>query len=451
MPNPITIIINALEPFAPHFCQERTWEKAKTLVIGSILVTGKRVVTAILRTMGLQDASNFNQYHHVLSRAVWSPLDLANTLLQMLITLFFANEQTLIFGIDETIERRWGQKIATRGIYRDAVRSSGSHFVKTSGLRWISVMLLTPISWAHRIWALPILTVLAPSQRYYEQRGRQPKTLLERALQALKVLKSWLPHHRVVVVGDNSYSAIDFLHGCQQAGITFITRLRLDAAIYDPAPPYSGKGRPRKKGAKQMKLAQRLVDENTRWQTIEVPWYDGQMRTIQITSGTCVWFHYGKPALPIRWVLIRDPQDEFEPLALLSTCQTDDPLWIIQTFISRWCVEVTFEEARRHLGIETQRQWSDNAIARTTPILLGLFSWVTLVTEQLHRADYPITLRQSAWYRKTQPTFSDAISTVRQVLWQTHPTFLTSPPKPDILKIPRAYFDTLIQTLCYAV
>ena len=173
MPNPMPIIINALEPFAPHFCQERTWEKAKTLVMGSILTPGKRVVTAILRTMGLQGERNFNQYHHVLSRAVWSPLDLARTLLQMLIALFFADENTLVFGIDETIERRWGQKIATRGIYRDPVRSSHSHFVKTSGLRWISVMLLTPISWAHRI-----ITVLAPSQRYYEQRGRQHKTLL---------------------------------------------------------------------------------------------------------------------------------------------------------------------------------------------------------------------------------------------------------------------------------
>jgi hypothetical protein len=312
-------------------------------------------------------------------------------------------------------------------------------------------MLLTSISWAKRIWALPILTVLAPSKRYYEQRGRQHKTLLERALQALKVLKSWLPHHRVVAVGDNTYSALDFLHGCQQADVTFITRLRLDAAIYDPAPPYKGRGRPRKKGDKQAKLEQRLVDENTTWQTVEICWYDGQPRTIQITSGTCVWFHYGKPAVPIRWVLIRDPQAAFEPLALLSTCPTDDPLWIIQTFISRWCVEVTFEEARRHLGLETQRQWSDNAIARTTPILLGLFSWITFVTEQLHRTGYPILLRQSAWYDKTYPTFSDAIANVRQLLWQTHPTFLMSPAKPDILKIPRAYFDTLLQTLCYAV
>lgn len=451
MPNPTAIIIKALEPFAPHFCQKRTWDKAKTLVTGAILTTGKRMVSSILRTMGLQDESNFNQYHHVLSRAVWSPMDLSRTLLQMLIALFFATGKTLVFGIDETIERRWGQKISTRGIYRDPVRSSHSHFAKTSGLRWISVMLLTPISWAQRIWALPILTVLSPSQRYYEQRGRQHKPLLERALQALKVLKSWLPQHRVVVVGDNSYSAIDFLHGCQQANVTFITRLRLDAALYDPAPPYNGRGRPRKKGDKQVKLEQRLLDDNTSWQTLEVIWYDGRTRTIQIASGISLWFHYGKPAVPIRWVLIRDPQDDFEPLALLSTCQTDDPLWIIQTFISRWCVEVTFEEARRHLGLETQRQWSDNAIARTTPILLGLFSWITLVTEQLHRSDYPIVPRYSAWYHKSYPTFSDAIATLRQHLWQTHPTFLTSPSKHDILKIPCTYFNTLIQTLCYAV
>jgi hypothetical protein len=182
------------------------------------------------------------------------------------------------------VERRWGPKIKARGIYRDAVRSSGSHFVKTSGLRWISVMLLAPITWAQRVWALPILTALAPSERFYEQRGRQPKTLLERALQLLKLLKHWLPQRDVVAVGDASYAALDFLHGCQRIGITFITRLRLDAALYDPAPPYSGRGRPRKKGDRQPTLQARLDDEATRWQAVDLSWYNGQSRLMEIAT-----------------------------------------------------------------------------------------------------------------------------------------------------------------------
>jgi len=449
MPTPPEVIIEAFAPFAPHFCREGTWEKAKTLVIGTLLTKGRRVVTAALRTMGLQESASFNQYHHVLSRAVWSPLDMAQTLLALLVSVFFTGDERLIFGIDETIERRWGSKIKARGIYRDAVRSSGSHFVKTSGLRWISVMLLTPISWADRTWALPILTALAPSARFYEKRGQQPKTMLERALQLLKVLKRWLPNRDVVAVGDGSYAAIDFLHGCQQLDVTFITRLRLDAALYDPAPPYSGRGRPRKKGARQPNLETRLHDPETVWHSDTVIWYDGQQRTMDIATGTAVWFHNGKPAVPMRWVLVRDPLGAYDPIALLCTNDQRDAVWILNSFVARWQVEVTFEETRRHLGIESQRQWSDKAIARTTPILMGLFSWVTLVAESLHRAGYPIHTRQSAWYAKSRPTFSDALALVRQQLWHCRKTFLMSAENPDMAKIPRLYLDTLLDAACY--
>lgn len=419
-------------------------------MIGALLTNGRRVVTAALRVMGLQNTSSFNQYHHVLSRAQWSPLALARTLLLLLVTSFFSTDEPLVFGIDETIERRWGDKIKARGIYRDGVRSSASHFVKTSGLRWISVMLLSPITWAERVWALPVLTVLAPSERFFQQRGRQPKTLLERALQSLKVLKDWLPERDVVVVGDGSYAALDFLHGCQTIGVTFITRLRLDAALYDPAPPYSGKGRPRKKGTRQPNLEARLHDPHTTWQIVELAWYDGQTRQMEMATGTAWWFHYGKPAVPIRWVLVRDPAGQYDTLALLCTDDQRDALWIVACFVKRWPLEVTFEEARRHLGVESQRQWSDKAIARTTPVLLGLFSWVTWVTEQFHQAGFNISPRHSAWYPKARPTFSDALALLREHLWQYQETFLMSDSEPDMRKVPRSYLDILVEAACYA-
>ena len=420
------------------------------LVIGTLLTNGRRVVTAALRTMGLQDEQSFNQYHHVLSRAKWSGLAMARTLLMLLVKCFFKSNDPLIFGIDETIERRWGGKIKARGIYRDAVRSSASHFVKTSGLRWISVMLLTPIAWAERVWALPVLTVLAPSERFFENRGRQPKTMLERALLALKQLKRWLPERDVVAVGDGSYAAIEFLHGCQSIGVTFITRLRLDAALYDPAPSYSGKGRPRKKGARQPTLQTRLHDPQTAWQVVTLAWYDGQTRTMEMATGTAWWFHYGKPAVPIRWVLVRDPAGQYDTIALLCTDDQRDAQWIVECFVKRWQVEVTLEEARRHLGVESQRQWSDLAIARTTPILLGLFSWVTLLAERFQQAGFSITAQRSAWYPKARPTFSDALALVRQYLWQQRETFLMSQPDTDMIKVPRSYLDILTEAACYA-
>lgn len=445
-----TIIIDLLNPFAPCFYGATTWMKAQTLLIGTILTPGKRVVTEALRVMGLKDSRQFAQYHQVLSRAVWCPLEMAPILLKLLLTTFTNQGEPLVFGIDPTIERRWGAKIAARGIYRDAVRSSESHFVKTSGLRWIGLMLLTTISWTQRVWALPVMTVLSPSERYYQQRQRQPKTLLERSLQMVKALRRWLPEREIVMVGDNTYAALDFLAALHPLKVTFIARLRLDAALYEPAPPYNKRGRPRKKGKRLPTLAAVLADPSTSWQRQSVSWYDGGARDMEIVSGTAVWFHSGKTPVPIRWVLIRDPQAEYDPVALLCTDPAQEMPNIVHWFIQRWRLEVTFEEARRHLGVETQRQWSDKAIARTTPLLLGIFSWVTLLAHALYSSQPPLPPRRAAWYSKTLPTFSDALALVRQHLWSAYPTFRTSRNEPDMLKIPKPLFDTLVSTLCYA-
>jgi hypothetical protein len=277
--------------------------------------------------------------------------------------------------------------------------------------------------------ALPVMTALAPSERYYKERGRQPKKLTDRAQQMIRQLRRWLPQHPLVIVADSSYAALDLLAACQtlMAPVMIVTRLRMDAALYEPAPPYPGVGRPRRKGA-------RLLDApDTEWITSEMRWYDGQARAIELASATPIWFHYGKPALPIRWVLVRDPLNEYETVCLLCTDQTAAPQQIVEWFVMRWQVEVTFEEARRHLGVETQRQWSDTAIKRTTPLLLGLFSWITLVAHAFHLSGQPVNVRQSAWYAKPLPTFSDALALVRQRLWAGLPTFQISESEPDMI------------------
>ena len=449
LPEPIMTL---LIPFQPLFRQP-TWVKAQILFLGAILATGKRTVTAALRVMGLSDERHFSNYHQVLNRAVWSPRHMSEMLLALLLKVLDGDEtKPLVFGIDETIERRWGAKIAKRGIYRDAVRSSKSHFVKTSGLRWISLMWLTPIAWAARIWALPFLTVLAPSARYHEQAGRPHKKLTDWARQMIFQLRRWLPQRALVVVADYSYAVLEFLHACQTMvnPVTIITRLRLDAALYEPAPPHSGQvGRPRKKGKRLPTLQAILDDKHTEWQSIQVNWYDGQTRLMAFTSQTAVWYHSGIPPVPIRWVLIRDPQGEYETIALLSTSLELAALQIVNWFVQRWQVEVTFEEVRAHLGVETQRQWSDKAIERTTPILLGLFSWITLAAHLLvERAQ--LSVRQAAWYVKERPTFSDALSAVRQQLWFPATIFSMSTLEPDIVKIPRSLFDRLVDTVCYS-
>ena len=416
MPDPI---MKVMMPFAPLFHQS-TWDKVQVLLFGTILAPGKRTVSSALRVMGLGRETSFAKYHHVLNRAVWSPLKVGQVLLNLLLKHLDKGDKPLVFGIDETIERRWGHKIAARGIYRDAVRSSGSHFVKASGLRWISLMWLGGIGWAQRTWALPVLTVLAPSERYYQQSIRQHKKLSDWARQMIFQLRRWLPNREIIVVGDNTYAVLDLLHACQSLPnpVTMITRLRRDAALYEPAPPYQGKGRPCLKGKRLPTLQQRLNDPDTLWTSVSLNWYDGQQREVEIASETAVWYHSGKPVVPIRWVLIRDPQEKFAPVALLCTDPSCAPVQIVECFVLRWQVEVTFEEARAHLGVETQRQWSGLAIARTTPALLGLFSWVTLAAHLL-QSETLLPARGAAWYTKPLPTFSDALAFVRYHLCST--------------------------------
>jgi len=442
-------MIAILSEFAPAIYGISTWYKIEVLVAGTILARGQRTISAVLRVMGLSQERNYAKYHHVLSRAVWSGLEVSAILLRLLLKTFDKGG-VLVFGIDETIERRRGAKISAKGIYRDGVRSSTSHFVKASGLRWISVMWLTRIPFAKRIWALPFLTALAPSERYYEQRGRQPKTLTDWARQLVYQVRCWLPDRILIFVADSSYAALDFLHACQTMAepVTVITRLRLDAALYEPAPPYSGKGRPRKKG-QRLPTPQQLIDAPTTvWTRLPFIWYNHQLRDIEISTHQAVWFHYGQPPVPIRFILIRDVAGKFAPQALLCTDLSLDPLDILVFFKRRWQMEPTFRHVREHLGLETQRQWSDKAIARTTPALMGLFSLVTVLAQTLLlRHDLPT--RSAAWYAKPVPTFSDALALVRATLW-AHLTFQLSADDADMVKLPRVLVERFNDLLAYA-
>ena len=447
LPADYSTILALFQPYFTH----RIGSRVHLLVLGAILTPGQRTVAAILRITGLSQEIHFQNYHRVLNRAVWSSLVLSRALLMMLLATFLP-VGTIVLGMDDTIERRRGAHIRAKGIYRDPVRSSQSHFVKASGLRWLSLMLLVEISWAKTVWALPFLTALCPSERYYQEQGREHKPLTAWATWMLLQVRRWVPKRSLVVVADNSFAVLELL--AQMAGlpvpITLIVRFRLDAALYEPAPPLQPgqKGRPRKKGKRLPTLETIAADPSTQWQKVTVPnWYGQRNREVEIVSDTAVWYHSGKPVVPIRWVLIRDPQGSFQTQALLSTDPTLEPLQILIWFVRRWRMEVTFHEVRTHLGVETQRQWSDAAIARTTPTLLGLFSLVTLLAHQSARSQQ-LPVRQAAWYKKETPTFSDALALVRRQIWQ-HQHFSISTPQGDIQKIPVSEIQPWLDALCY--
>jgi len=313
----------------------------------------------------------------------------------------FAPDGPLVFGSDETLERRRGRKIAAQGVYRDTVRSSHGHFVQASGLRRACLLLLVPSPWAGRTWALPVLTARAPSERDDRAQGRRHQALTDWARQLLRIVRRWWPERAIVAVADSGYAARAFLAACRswRRPVTVGTRLRRDAARSDPAPPRRPHqhGRPRRKGARLPTLAAVAADATTAWARVTVAhWYGAGERAVDVVADTAVWYHTALPPVPLRWVLIRDPPGRFATQARRGTDRTADPAPSLAWFVQRWQLAVTVAETRRHLGVESQRQWSALAIRRTTPALLSRFSLVALLARE-GMVDPARTTRQAAW------------------------------------------------------
>jgi hypothetical protein len=421
------------------------------LVAGALLAPGNRPATAALRVMGWSQEKQFQQYHRALNRARGASLAVARVLWGVLIRTFVPVGPGVI-GLDDTLERRRGGELKAKGISRDPVRPSRSHVVKASGLRWLCAMVVVEVGWAARIWALPFLTALCPSERSHRQRGQRHKKLPEWARQMSVLVRRWLPGRDVVFGADSTYAVLALLkHVSALSRVSLITRLRLDAALYGPAPQRQPgqNGRPRLKGARRPTLEQGLADPETRWTKLTIShWYGGQERAVEVCTAPAVWYHTGLAPGALRWVLIRDPQGEVDPQALLSTEPAHTPGQMWEWFVRRWAMEVAPEEARAHLGIETPRQWHELAIARTTPTLLGLYSLVT-VRAQTRRKSEARVVRTSAWYVKAPPTFSDAIALARRELW-SHCHFSMSRAKPEVVGIPRSLLERLTDAVCYA-
>jgi hypothetical protein len=439
-----------LSVFAPLFSLP-VWSYVQTLAIGAILCTGKRTITSALRVQGLEDDKGFTNYHRVFNRAQWSALQGAKILFGLLIKVL-PHWVPLIVLIDETIERRKGKKIKAKGCYRDSVRSTEKHVVKCFGLKWISMMLLVPVPWAKRPWALPFLTVLAPSQKCNEANGKRHKTTVDWACQMIKIVSRWAADRSLVLVGDGAYAAVVLAHCCAglPVPVTLISRLRLDAALYDfPGPQPKGKPGPKpKKGERQPSLAERIDDPATQWMSIEILWYDGLKRTLEIFWGVSLWYTPGQDPIAIKWVVVCDPKGKLRNEAFFSTNLEATALQILRWFIMRWNIEVTFEELRAHLGFETQRQWSDLAIARMTPALFAMFSLIVLMALEIVK-DGTVPILRCAWYKKSEATFSDVIALVRRHIWSFQ-YLVNSSQSHTFSQFDLRFFKAMLDQICYS-
>jgi hypothetical protein len=446
---PSPLILAILDTFRGEFSGP-TWAKVVPLILGTILAPGRRTVAAALRQAGLDHDPDSSKYHQVFNRAAWSPLRLSRRLLHLLIRVFHAAGLRLTFAIDETLERRWGRRIRLRGHYRDPLASSKARSVAASGIRWIVLALVLTPPWTSRPWASPILSVPGPTPQVSAGLGRRHKTIARWARQMIACLRRWLPEVELTVVGDQAYSVIELGLSCCRRGVRLIAPLRLDARLFAPAPTRRAGtvGRPRKVGGRLPDLAKLLSDPATAWEMATVRWYGGRERPLELATGTAWWYHPGSAPLPIRWVLSRHPEGKLEPRAWFSTEPGDAASAIVAEFVRRWPPETTFEEARAHLGVETQRQWSDLAIARETPCLFGLYSLVAAIGVALHH-ECPLTIRTASWYPKGQATFSDVLAAVRRHCWDGLDIRI-SRLDPCRVEIPGAQLDRLINAACYS-
>ena len=441
-------IIAILTQFRPLFTAP-TWKHMMTLLRGTLLARGRRTVTAALWQTGHHQDPHFSAFHQVLNRARWSPLEASRQLLSLILETFIQAGGTLDVVIDETLERRWGAKIRKRGHYRDSARSSRERSVSSPGLRWIVLAVVVTVPWTRQRWALPFLAALATTPDVSQQLGLRHKTIGMRAHQLVSVLRRWLPGVSIKLMGDLAYSILDLGLHCTRHRITLIAPFRLDSVIHQP-PPVRSKhtvGRPPVVGPRLPSLEHVLHDPQTVWQRQTLDWYGEGQRAVELCTGTAWWYRFGSTPLPIRWVLTRDPAGKRPAKALFSTDQTQAAEQIVSDFMKRWSLEATFEESRAHLGIETQRQWSDLAIERTTPLLLGLYSLVTLFGYALAPEGH-LPFKHSAWYHKQTATFSDVLALVRRHLWGNF-SFPTSPSDPDVVLLPRSTLAQLAHAVCY--
>lgn len=445
LPDPIIAIFIHFQPLftAPSY-RKMLW-----LVTGTLLAHGNRTVTAALKMLGFSQAPTWSKYHHLLNRAKWSALQAWAILVRLLVTTFLAPTAPLEVVMDETLERRWGQNIKKRGHWRDSLASSHGRNVTTSGLRWLVAGLLIKLPFSSRLWALPFLSVLLTTPKVSEKLNLPHRTPVDRAAQIIGWLRRIFPKRVLKLIGDGAYGSIQLGLACKRHNATLISLLRMDARLFSPPPSRTTqtKGRTRVVGERLPTPQALSHDHAQKWELCEVEWYGGARRQMYLLSGIALWYSTGFAPLQIRYVLVRDPKAKLKTMAYFSTDVSMSSQSIVADFVKRWNIEVTFEESRAHLGVETQRQFSHLAIERTTPLLLGMYSLVCLFANAMHPAG-EIPVMQTAWYAKSSATFIDLLAAVRKAFWGDF-NFQTMPAQPEICLVPKSVLDRLAYAACY--
>ena len=425
-----------------------TFRRVVPLVVGAILTLGRRTVAGVLSTMQSLVRGHHSTYHRVFSRAVWSPWPLGKVLASLILRLIPEDEPVLV-PMDDTTAQHRGKHVYGKGCHHDAVRSSHTHIVWRWGHRWVVLAISVKLPFTWRRWALPVLAALYRPKELNQAEGRRHKTAPDLARQLMAALIHWFPERRFIFLGDGGYASHELARFCQRhrRHATLVSRFHADANLYDPPPPAKRRrGRPRVKGQK-LPTPQEVVARSRRTRAT-VRWYGGGDRRVELVSDTGQWYKAGQGLVRIRWVFTHDVQGTHRDDYFYTTEPDLAPEQIVSWFTGRWPIETTFQEVRAHLGFETPRQRVAKSVLRTAPCLLGLYSLVTLIFVEHARSHAPHP-RCTPWYAKAEPTFSDAIATVRRLLWSE--TIFGTPSEHDALKIlPRHLRRVLLDRLSLA-
>jgi hypothetical protein len=413
---------------APAFTTP-TFQNLLVLFVGAVMSPRDRTVAGMLRAAGFLATKQFSTYHRVLSHRKWDVLLLAGLLASIVIALI-PPDTPVICIVDDTVVRRWGKHVYGKGCHRDPVRSTRKKVVHCLGHKWVVLAILVPMPFTGGCWALPILPLLYRPADQEQAEGKRHNTCIDWARKGTAWLLRRFPTRHFIIISDGGYNALVYALWCSQRAdrITLVSRFFKNAALYAPPPPRKKgqRGRPPKKGKRLLSPQEEAQDPHAHWTTQTVAWYAKTTKEVHWISKRALWYQPGHDPVPLRWVFVRytDSKGKRKEECFFSTDPQMTPQQIIEHYVTRWTIETTFEEVRAHLGLETLTHHSEHAVKRTVPALLGLFSIIAIWFRTQCQLQPP-KVQTASWYRKTQPTFCDALMAMREDLLQH--TFFSDP------------------------
>lgn len=377
--------------FAPLFSRP-VYKSALELMVAHFLCTGKRTVTNLIKRLGKHKDSKFTKYFYVLRRPKWSTFKSSKILFLLIVEKLLLSDARIEINIDTHLNRRRGPKIKGLGYHRDAVASSKTQKVITTGHNWLVAAICIRMFGSKYKWSLPFLSyLLTPEKPLSSSRNKSDlkgkgkhKKMTKVASQFIMQIRRWLgPRREIVIIADNAFCCREICKTCRKYNVIFCTQIRLDACLYDfPPVQKSKRGRPRVVGQRLPNFESLLNDKKQKWVRMSVPWYSEKTKELDILTGTCLWYHNTVGGVPIRWVLTKDPIGLNKPMAILVTDFTICAEQAIAFFVGRWSIETTFQEINQHFSLETIHTWSDTSINRTAPTIIASYSLACLIVDE---------------------------------------------------------------------